>query len=73
VGVETDPHSGEPRALRERGRVREIAHVQDTWHVEDEWWREPIDRRYLQVVLRDGTLRTLFHDRVSDRWFAQTY
>lgn len=73
VGVEVDPASGLPIILRERDRARQIVRVQDTWHVEDEWWREPIDRRYLQVVLHDGALRTLFHDRVSDRWFAQSY
>lgn len=73
VRVESDPCSGLPRALHERGRRQEIVRVQDAWHVDDEWWREPISRRYLQVVLRDGTPRTLFHDRISGDWFAQSY
>jgi hypothetical protein len=73
VQVEIDPGSGLPLVLRERGRSCRIARVQDAWHVDDEWWREPIRRRYLQVVLADGSLRTLFHDRRADRWFAQSY
>ncbi|MFN8591305.1 MAG: hypothetical protein U0031_07555 [Thermomicrobiales bacterium] len=71
--IEANPRSGLPRALCERGLWREITRIQDIWHVDDEWWREPINRRYLAVVLSDGTLRTIFHDRVSDRWFAQSY
>ena len=73
VQVHVDAGSGLPLVLHERGRSRRIAHVQDVWHVDDEWWREPISRRYLQVVLADGSLRTLFHDHLTDRWFAQTY
>jgi hypothetical protein len=59
--------------LREANHTREIARVQDSWQVDDEWWREPISRRYLQVILRDGAMRTLFHDRITNRWFEQTY
>ena len=73
VEVTLDERSGLPHLLHERNRTREIERVQDAWQIDDEWWREPISRRYLQVVLRDGTLRTLFHDRISGRWFAQTY
>jgi hypothetical protein len=47
--------------------------IQDSWHVDDEWWRDPISRHYVQVILRDGARRTLFHDRIADRWFAQSY
>jgi electron transfer flavoprotein alpha/beta subunit len=71
--VTLDEHTGLPRLLHERNRVREIERVQDVWHVDDEWWREPISRQYLQVVLRGGALRTLFHDRLTNRWFTQTY
>ncbi len=73
VQVIVDEQSGLPCAIRERNRCRQIARVQDTWQVDDEWWREPISRRYVQVILRDGALRTLFHDRIADRWFEQTY
>lgn len=73
VEVRVDAQSGLPSALRERQQWRKIERIQDIWQVDDEWWREPISRRYLQVVLRGGTLRTLFHDRISDRWFTQSY
>jgi hypothetical protein len=73
VDVKVDAQSGLPCALRERQHWRKIERIQDIWHVDDEWWREPVSRRYLQVVLRGGALRTLFHDRIADRWFAQSY
>jgi hypothetical protein len=73
IDVTLDEQSGLPRVLHERNRGREVEHIQDSWQVDDEWWREPISRRYLQVVLRDGALRTLFHDRITNRWFEQTY
>ena len=73
VQVTVDERSGLPRVLHERDRRREVEHIQDSWHVDDEWWRDPISRRYVQVVLRDGALRTLFHDRIADRWFEQAY
>jgi hypothetical protein len=73
VQVTLDEQSGLPCILHEHGRCRAIARIQDAWQVDDEWWREPISRHYLQVVLRDGALRTLFHDRIADRWFAQSY
>jgi hypothetical protein len=47
--------------------------VQDTWQIDDEWWRDPISRRYYQVVLADGSLHTLYHDLVADRWYEQGY
>lgn len=71
--VTLDPLSGEPLLLHDRGRDREIERIQDSWQVDDEWWREPVSRRYLQIVLRDGALRTLFHDRITNRWFEQSY
>ncbi|MBA2597061.1 MAG: hypothetical protein M3Q50_09485 [Chloroflexota bacterium] len=73
VRVTIDGRTGLPITLYEPGRSRAIECVQDSWQVDDEWWREPISRRYLQVILRNGVLRTLFHDRIADRWFEQTY
>lgn len=73
IQVMRDELSGLPRILHERNSSREIARVQDSWQVDDEWWREPISRRYLQVMLRDGALRTIFHDRIANCWFAQAY
>jgi hypothetical protein len=73
IEIALDAESGAPRALRERNHWRAIERVQDAWQVDDEWWREPISRHYLQVVLDDGSPRTLFHDRLADRWFTQSY
>jgi hypothetical protein len=67
VQVTVDPQSGLPVALHA------VELIQDCWHVDDEWWRDPISRHYVQVILRDGAMRTLFHDRIADRWFEQTY
>lgn len=50
-----------------------VEKVQDTWIVEDEWWRQPIDRHYFALLLDNGVLLTVFHDRVADTWFAQAY
>ena len=73
VQVTVDKQSGLPLALLERNRRREVEGIQDSWCVDDEWWRDPISRRYVQVLLRDGAIRTLFHDRIANRWFEQTY
>jgi hypothetical protein len=73
IAVTLDERSCLPRLLHERNRIREVERVQDSWQIDDEWWREPISRHYIQVLLRDGSLRTLFHDRITDRWFEQTY
>ena len=73
VQVTVDPQSGLPVTLRERNRCHEVECVHDSWDVDDEWWRVPISRHYVQVILRDGAVRTLFHDRDADRWFEQTY
>ena len=73
VQVTVDTRSDLPLTLLERNRRREIERVQDSWHVDDEWWRDSISRRYVQVLLRDGAIRTLFHDRIANRWFEQTY
>ena len=50
-----------------------VAEVVDEWLVEDEWWRTPVARRYLQLVLADGRLLTLFEDRITADWYAQRY
>jgi hypothetical protein len=55
------------------GQHIQIAEMIDTWLVEDEWWREPIARCYVQVLLADGRLLTLFHDRIGGGWYVQHY
>ena len=73
IEIRLDAHTRQPIALQERHRLRAIERIQDSWQIDDEWWRAPISRRYLQVVLHDGALRTLFYDRIAKRWFEQAY
>ena len=46
--------------------------VLECWRIDDEWWREPITRRYVEVVLEGGTHLVLFEDLITGAWFAQT-
>ncbi len=73
ITISTHGETHRPVGLIERGRHHPIARVQDSWCIEDEWWREPIRRRYYQLVLNDGNLRTVYHDLVADRWYEQRY
>lgn len=57
-----------------RDAVRDaVEKVQDTWIVQDEWWRQEIDRQYYNLLLRNGTVCTVYHDRIADRWYEQAY
>lgn len=62
-----------PAVLIEGKRRLKVTQVKDVWRIDDEWWRNPISRRYYQLVLEDGTLRTVYHDLVSDTWHEQGY
>jgi hypothetical protein len=72
VVVEADDN-GLPRVLVQgRDRLRVLG-IQDVWRIDDEWWREPISRRYFQIVLDNGVIRTLYHDLLGGEWFEQWY
>jgi hypothetical protein len=46
--------------------------VLEEWVVEDHWWgRRPLGRRYFELVLADGRNAVVFHDFMTDRWYAQ--
>ena len=62
---------GRPVLVHRRGRPRRVEAVRESWRIDDEWWREPIRRRYVEVVLADGRPVTLYRDLVADRWFEQ--
>ena len=64
---------GSPGTLVEGGRRRRVEHVQDTWRIDDEWWRAPISRRYYQLTLDDGSVRTVYQDLVTSEWYEQGY
>jgi hypothetical protein len=73
VTILTQGQAGRPAILVERGRRRRIERIQDGWRIDDEWWRDPISRRYYQLVLDDGSLRTVYQDLVDGRWYEQGY
>ena len=63
---------GRPRAV---GRL-EVSAVREEWLVEDGWWtRKPLQRRYFELVLEDGSNVVVFHEPCSEpeggRWFRQ--
>ncbi len=64
---------GVPVVLIEGVRQLAVVEIQDIWTIEDEWWRQPINRRYFCLLLDGGIIRTVFHDRTTDTWYAQGY
>jgi hypothetical protein len=66
-------NDGRPIALIDPHGQHGITQIQDTWIIEDEWWRQEINRQYYSLLLDNGTLRTVYHDRVADTWHEQTY
>jgi len=39
--------------------------------MDDEWWRQPIVRRYVEVVLEGGGRVVLFRGLITGEWFVQ--
>jgi hypothetical protein len=83
-GKQGDPRSArrlnEPRPVRvdaEGGvpaRVGDVvvALVREEWRVVDRWWtKEPVRRRYFDVVLADGLNAVVFLDEERGGWFTQ--
>jgi hypothetical protein len=52
-----------------RWRVETVGEV---WRVDDEWWRQPISRRYVEVMLEGGKHTVVFEDLTNGRWFIQS-
>ncbi len=73
ITVLTRHGTREPDLLIEGERRRHVDRIQDVWHIDDEWWRDPIVRRYYQVLLDDGVVCTIYHDLEKDVWFIQAY
>jgi hypothetical protein len=51
---------------------REVETIGEVWRVDDEWWRQPICRRYIEVVMKGGKHSVLYQDLTTDEWFEQT-
>ncbi len=60
-----------PSAIEENGIRKTVDAIIDTWRIDDEWWREPIARRYVEVVLNDGGHVVLYEDLTNHAWFLQ--
>jgi hypothetical protein len=58
-------------AEMQNSRSFAIEAIIETWHVNDEWWREPIERRYVEVILEGGKHVVLYEDLSSNDWFMQ--
>jgi hypothetical protein len=66
VPVQVGP-DGVPRAV---GRLA-VESVREEWLVEDGWWtQKPLQRRYFEVVLSDGSDVVVFREP-DGRWFRQ--
>ncbi|HEX4628275.1 MAG TPA: hypothetical protein VH137_05730 [Gemmatimonadales bacterium] len=61
-----------PRAVK-RGTENEkrVESYGENWRMDDEWWRQPIVRRYVEVVLEGGGRVVLFEDLTTGDWFEQ--
>jgi len=65
---------GRPVAMTDKhGERVGIAAIEDEWSIDDEWWRDRVRRHYFRVRLASGSLRTIFLDGDSGRWFEQSY
>ena len=62
---------GIPIEIIEGKRHFPVDRVQDRWQINDEWWRAEIDRNYFELVMADGRIRTVYHDRVRNTWYEQ--
>jgi hypothetical protein len=69
VTVGTDAR-GDPQ--RVDGRAVEA--VRGRWIVEEGWWTDqPIRRRYVELVLENGRLVTVYEDLVEGGWRLQPH
>ena len=60
--------NGQPHMVPWRGRRQRVSAVFNRWRVDSRWWDEPVTRDYHKVLLEDGTLMLLAHDRADDAW-----
>ena len=64
--------NGLPNGIRDAtGELHAIDHIGEIWHIDDEWWREPVRRKYYEVLVEGGGRVVLFVDLVTLEWFVQ--
>ena len=74
-GVMTAPAGDAPTPGESPGQTaarRGVESIGEIWRVDDEWWREPINRRYIEVVMKGGKHVVLYQDLNSHEWFEQS-
>jgi len=49
-----------------------VVFIGEIWRVDDEWWRQPISRRYIEVILSGGRHVVLYQDLNTGEWFEQS-
>jgi nucleotidyltransferase/DNA polymerase involved in DNA repair len=59
---------GQPARYRLGSQLKPILLVLETWREERSWWDQPVRRDYFRVQLADGSQRTIYQDRVSQKW-----
>jgi hypothetical protein len=50
---------------------RSVESVAEIWRIDDEWWRAPIQRRYVEAILKGGKHVVLFEDMMTGEWWVQ--
>lgn len=71
VQLRTPVNENERDKEEQYERCTSVEAVIETWRVDDEWWREPISRRYVEVVLEGGRHVVLYEDLLTGNWFMQ--
>jgi hypothetical protein len=73
VDVELDAtrQPGVVRTNRNPHDGRRVEAIGEVWRIDDEWWREPIHRRYVEVIFEGGKRVVLFEDLVAKEWWMQ--
>jgi hypothetical protein len=63
--------AGRPVAVTAAAATLRVETVGEAWRLDDEWWRQPIVRRYVEVVLEGGKRVVLYEDVATREWFMQ--
>jgi len=71
VEVELDEQRRPTIVQRETGNGKRVESLGENWRMDDEWWRQPIVRRYVEVVLEGGGRVVLFEDLITGEWWMQ--
>ena len=58
-------------SLSVAGNGKRVESQGENWRMDDEWWRQPIVRRYVEVVLEGGGRVVLFEDLITGEWWMQ--